>query len=180
MGIWLSLLSPSANSYDDYAQFRAVREGLAGSSRRFFSPIDFSPPPQLCRFPSSYHPLQTTFFFLEPIIFTNAKTCTDACFYIFAFETYKLFVLTVNKNRSNRRMNVSLRLTRIVLNPLENFLVPQWNIIQSWKNYSSFEERISRKSIIVILRYFYTNISTREKNESSIWKFNLTTIIINE
>ena len=167
MGIWLSLLSPSANSYDDYAQFRAVREGLAGSSRRFFSPIDFSP-------------LQTTFFFLEPIIFTNAKTWTDACFYIFAFETYKLFVLTVNKNRSNRRMNVSLRLTRIVLNPLENFLVPQWNIIQSWKNYSSFEERISRKSIIVILRYFYTNISTREKNESSIWKFNLTTIIINE
>lgn len=108
-------------------RLRAISRG----SRRLgglFSPIFLadrflSSPPAL-RFPS-YHPLQTTFFFLEPIIFTNAKTWTDACFYIFAFETYKLFVLTVNKNRSNRRMNVSLRLTRIVLNPLENFLVPQ-------------------------------------------------------
>lgn len=87
-GNMVIVIKPSANSYDDYAQSREGFEKAWWAFSRFFSPIDrqFLSSPALRRFPSillpptiSLDPLQTTFFFLEPIIFTNARTWTDAC-----------------------------------------------------------------------------------------------------
>lgn len=144
-GNMVIVIKPSANSYDDYAQSRAVREGLVGFLVIFladrssisllpsFAPFPLHPPP-------SHHQPRSSpdDIFLSRVDYFHKCENLDGrvSLRFIAFKTYKL-IWWIVKDRATDE-NVSSRLTRIqVPNPLED-LLHRWNIIRSWKNYSSF------------------------------------------